>query len=280
MFNKLEFSNAGYFLNPENPVNYELMFNTTTKWSGSDNVVNFKRNQPNPYGRDDITYQYNERGFRSDSFDSTADKRIVFIGCSMTEGTGLAKEDTWSYILLDLIKKETGLNIPYWNLGLGGCGLDAITRLFYHYSDILKPNLVFGLWPCYRREFKVDGIGWDMVLPSNNSKIFEENPILTKKETIWYETEKNLAIIDLMIGKNNSTLIWDYWDRDDVFTGKIDTKLEHLKHKVNIFRRLKISLPQPVEMARDGLHPGKEFNKQFALTLFYEKKDVILEALL
>lgn len=195
----------------------------------------------------------------------------------MTEGIGLPKEETWSYILLDLIKKETGLIIPYWNLGMAGCGLDSITRISYNYFNVLTPNLVFGFFPVYRREFKSEN-GWNVATPSRNLKIYENNPILIEEQTIKYETEKNLVMIDLILQKYNSTLIWDHWDQSGIFPVTIEKKLKNFNNRVNAYKKLLFLAKNP-PFARDAKHPGKDFNKQFALQIFEEKRDVILTAL-
>jgi hypothetical protein len=273
-----------FFLDTCSPVHPKPLYNTVAKWSGTDTLVNFNNYQPNPYTLDSILYEYNEAGFRSDSFNLPADKRIVFLGCSMTEGTGLPKHHTWAYRLLELIKAETGLQIPYWNLGMGGTGVDAITRIFYHWGEVLKPNLVFGLWPSYRKEYKSIYGHWVTTLPSLRPNIFESNPFLVEDATIQYETEKNFAIINLMLQRNNSTLIWDFWDIQDKFMPTMEAKFKTFENRVDLYNKISKQLPiepgyyRPV-CARDGKHPGEEYNKRFAQQLFEEKKDIILKAL-
>jgi len=273
-----------FFLDNRSPVHLPEIYNTVAKWSGTDTLVNFNNYQPNPYTLNSILYEYNEVGFRSDSFNELADKKIIFLGCSMTEGTGLPKHHTWSYQLLELIKAETGLKIPYWNLGIGGCGIETITRIFYHWADILKPDLVFALWPCYRREYKTKFGHWVTALPSVRPNIFETNPFLIEDTTIQYETEKNFAMIDLMLQRNNSTMIWDFWNEADQFMPMMQLRYKTFENRVDLYNKISKKLPNEPGFfvptrARDGKHPGSEYNKQFARQLFEEKKDIILKAL-
>jgi len=273
-----------FYLDKRRPFHAKTMYNTVVNWAGSDTPENFYKYQPNPYNLDSITYEYNKFGFRSDDFDQPADKKIIFIGCSFTEGIGLPNHHTWSYQLLEMIKAETGLTIPYWNLGMGSCGIGSITRILYHWYPLLNPDLVVALWPGYRHEYKTKLNKWHTVLPNKTPNIFETNPFLIESTTIQYETEKNFAIIDLLLQRNNSILIWDFWSQQESFMTEIEMNLETFKNRVDLWKGIEPTLlikpghEKPVK-ARDGMHPGEEYNKRFANQLFAHNKDLILRSL-
>jgi hypothetical protein len=248
--------------------------NQTLEWSGSDTIKNFRRHQPNPYTRHSITYRFNEHGFRSDQFESN-DHSMIFLGCSFTEGVGLPLEETYSSIIHQEIQQRLGRNIPYWNLGMGGCGLDSIVRCYYNFYRQLKPRVVVALFPCYRLEHKILG-GWKFVLSNfDDEKIFTKNPYLTDPTVVQYSIEKNLAMLDLMLAENDTLLIWDYWEPIPNNYSKLDlSRLEYFKHYAKSWPQQGIS-----STARDGFHPGKLIHEYFAKNVLLKYSHMICERL-
>lgn len=241
-------------------------YGKTLKWYPSDSK---ERYQPinNSYGPDDIDYKINEHGFRSDSFDIESEKRIVFLGCSMTAGIGLPLEHTWCYILLNYIKRDTGYDIPYWNLGQPGGGLDILVRHYYNFGIKLKPQIVFGFFPDYRRElYDYNNIYTVLYMVNSPHFNFNKMPYLADKRIIQYETEKNMCFLDTMLKLNNTELIWSSWANGyyDIYD-KIG-----LRH-TNILRN--------DNKARDKIHPGHACNIIFAKKIYEDFKDVILAKL-
>lgn len=243
-------------------------YGKTIRWFGSDLEENYNPID-NLYKPEDINYTFNQYGFRCDNFTENAKHRIVFLGCSLTQGIGVKLEESWAYVLLQLIKSETGYNIPFWNLALGGSGLDAQVRAYYHYYQMLQPKLVIGfIPPPYRRELyigiehPVTGDTPVFVLP--HSDIFVENKLLLDEKNIAYECEKNFAMLDLMLQKYNTKMLWNGWGFDrlpDQF---------YTKHKLEIKYDRK---------ARDSLHPGPKLHANFAEEIFNQYKETILSAL-
>jgi hypothetical protein len=105
--------------------------NLTHYFIGSDQASLYKKNlDALPidwyYRNRAITYVYNEYGHRCPNIkDVDFDNYILFAGDSHTEGVGLELETTYPY----LVAKELGTT--YYNLGLGGSGLDV---MFYNLS--------------------------------------------------------------------------------------------------------------------------------------------------
>lgn len=94
---------------------------------------------------DNISYRFNEHGFRSDDFDGEG---VLFLGCSFTQGIGIDWERSWPYLV------ATELGLKCWNLGIGGSSNDTAFRLANHWIPILKPKYVFYLPTLeYRLEF-------------------------------------------------------------------------------------------------------------------------------
>lgn len=86
--------------------------NTTLYWMQADNQERFLRNNLDAKAKqkldamgwteENITYTYNEYGFRSDSFEGEG---VLFLGCSFTQGCGIDWERSWPY----LVAKELNL---------------------------------------------------------------------------------------------------------------------------------------------------------------------------
>lgn len=241
-------------------------FGQTLKWYPIDTKENYNPIN-NAYGPDDITYQLNDNGFRSDSFDLQSEKRILFLGCSITFGIGLPVEHSWAHILLNFIRQETGYNIPYWNLSFPGCGLDTLVRLYYHHGVKLNPQLVFGYFPSYRRELYVDNDNYiSFFLPRSKDNNFKNIPYLVDERIILYETEKNMCFLDCMLKSTNSKMIWNEWDK--TYYDTCDNI--QLKHSHFVLPDLK---------ARDKIHPGHRSNITFAKNVWEEYKTIILDTL-
>jgi hypothetical protein len=100
---------------------------------------NFKNNlkllEKNKWTERKFTYRFNNDGFRSNEFDSNK-KSILFLGCSLTFGTGLPIEETYGYKVAD------NLGLEFYNLGLGGSSNDTAYRLSSYYIPRLNPKIV------------------------------------------------------------------------------------------------------------------------------------------
>lgn len=122
--------------------------NTSLKFSGSDHEDRFNKHlktQPKDwyYRNVDITYDYNEYGHRCKNVSEIdLDNYILFCGCSHTEGTGLELEKTFPYLV------SNTLGMDYYNLSLGGSGIDVMTYNLVAWSNIVKkpPKAVVIVW--------------------------------------------------------------------------------------------------------------------------------------
>jgi len=234
--------------------------NTTELWAPTDIEENYKifhrdRKSPNPYKPGDFTYSYNNHGLRCDNFDLPSDINIVFLGCSVTEGIGLPIEDTWSYQLLSKIRQKTNKNIPYWNLAIGGTGIDTQSSLLHWFGKINKIDYVFSLIPSLsRREylFNHDHIQYWNIYLKNHIPIDE---LFSDDNYQYYQTYRSLTIIESIVS-NRATMYCTSWDLSNA------TDILHKKElsSLNYFP----SVIQNIEHARDGCHPGPTYHKNLA----------------
>lgn len=118
-------------------------------FSGSDSAEVFLENkkvQPEDwyYRTNKISYIRNNYGHRCKNIeDIDLDNYILLLGCSHTEGIGLKLEDTYPYLL------SQKMNCDYYNLGIGGTGIDVLNYNFVTWFAKIKkpPKVVIVQWP-------------------------------------------------------------------------------------------------------------------------------------
>lgn len=130
--------------------------NTTHQWSGMDTqetYIRLQKQKTATYTEDDFFYKFNSLGFRSSEFDNTEDIKILYAGCSVTEGTGIPVNHIWASFLNDQISKETNKQINFFSVAKGGTSIDTIVRYAYiaiEHTDF-KPDFVYFMLPSVLR---------------------------------------------------------------------------------------------------------------------------------
>jgi hypothetical protein len=128
---------------------------------GADSKNHFEENlktQPLDweYRTKPVLYNRNSLGHRCKELEMLKDNFVLFIGCSLTEGVGVALEDTFTY------KLAQDLGLDYYNLGLAGSGADLLCEnLSKWFLNIKKiPKLVVIQWPAPNRYYQqfTDGL--------------------------------------------------------------------------------------------------------------------------
>lgn len=196
-----------------------------------------------------LEYKYNHYGFRSEEFDpNITPSPILFFGCSHTVGIGLHVEQTFPYLV------SQKLNLPYYNLGVGGGANNTIFRLAHTWIPRLRPCKVVILYTYNERtEF---AIGED-----NRIKNYIPNHVDTPglKYIDWYESwathPHNGKIQRAMVSNGLQNIC-----------RKQDVELYEFDVDVPLFRDMMI------DHARDLMHFGPKTNVLWA--------DVMLEAIL
>lgn len=100
------------------------------------------------YRTNPISYIRNSNGHRCKEIkDIDLTNYILYAGCSHTEGIGLELENTYPYLL------SKSLNCDYYNLSVGGSGIDVILHnLIVWFGTVKqKPKLVVIQWPYWAR---------------------------------------------------------------------------------------------------------------------------------
>ena len=96
--------------------------------------------------------EINKNGFRCEEFKKQHDEfHILFMGCSVTWGSGLNIEETWSNKLYNKFLKENKLS-GYFNIGIPGDSiLSQVIYAFKYFKNFGNPNLIFFNMPTFDR---------------------------------------------------------------------------------------------------------------------------------
>jgi hypothetical protein len=215
-------------------------------FAGSDSEEVFRVNlikQPNGwyYRNQEITYTYNEHGHRCQSLNSLdTSNLLLFTGCSHTEGIGLHLEKTYPYLV------SQNLNCNYYNLAIGGTGIDILLYNLISYRQIIKtlPKILFVQWPEFTR-----------------FSIFEENNSISTR-SISQNLSDNL--INFIVAGDQE----GYFRSKQVMAKKIinllyPCKIIYIGYSTFEPNDVDIRL-HPSDLARDQLHAGTESNLKLA----------------
>jgi hypothetical protein len=245
-----------------------------TKWNPPDSLENYKQinSLKKNYSIDEITYSFNDDGYRCDSFSNESEFPILFMGCSLTEGVGLPLNEVWSYHLHNKIVNTTNKNISFWSLGKGGTSIDYAARCFYEYSKRLKPKYVFYLMSgISRREYGYESTklaNWwpnpsKLYSPSDGFKIM--NKVFTDPNFATYQTLRSAMILNSVATLTNTKIFIFGLDMDIVIDEQIKIDLFNNFDKIKYFpvstnQHTTVVIPKTIldrpNKARDNSHPG------------------------
>lgn len=231
--------------------------NQTFKWMTADTEENYKkviRTTTVPYGPTDIEYKYNNYGFRCDDFDNWKNHqhRILYAGCSMTEGIGLPLNDIWPTLLHNKICENYDINIPYWTIASGGTGIDQLVRYLYNVKDLLRPQVIISYLPGKERRelaYETRWGPWSLeTLEGRNTKVFLDERL------IEYQTEKNLAMLDMILKEIDCYFLFS--------SSMADFDIKNYIDSPRFIQRPHV--PEQYDVARDGIHAGPNTNRIMA----------------
>jgi hypothetical protein len=242
------------------------------------------------YGEKDISYKLNRHNFRCPEFDDLDITKPIFAvgGCSMTFGTGLPIEDTWSYIIYERLKKEFP-STQYVNLAMGGTSLDFSTRILSAFGDKKR------YFDCYvnlqpeisRREFSMNG---QIIIPFmhiiNDERFHDPDVNYALKmyaHTMGideannrYNFNKNVLLLDLMSSYFDFPMLLDSWALVDKTGLSVKDVAEQPFKKYFVcsdstfFDRpvgssnLVNGVQEHLYKGRDGIHPGRFHHQRYA----------------
>lgn len=226
---------------------------TTNFLEGCDDENRFKNNlfkQPFDwiYRKLNITYSYNSLGFRCEDHTNLENKDyILFTGCSLTEGVGLALETTYPYIV------AKNLNLPYYNLAVGGSGPDILKQNLFLFLSLMNKNLpkyVFIQWPNFER--------FSILLDKNKLELL--NVHNTNQERLYKELiSDNKMFYTNLFNRYTVFQTLNYFKIPYIF--EIDLQLDtNFDDNITFVRKIPYKLLQ-IDKARDLAHPGIESHR-------------------
>lgn len=238
----------------------------TLKWKSGDTEKTYLeqiKKGNSLYGVNDIEYKHNNYGFRCDNFEDWQKHkyRILFAGCSAAEGIALPLDQTWTKLVHSKICSELNTQIPFWSIAQAATSLDHIVRYFYHLGDLLRPQVIITYIPFIERRERWNDDTW---IPNQGNgnffkpSYFEENKVFYDQNFIDYQTEKNMAMLQLMLEKWNSIMLCASLNRE------YDPNYEYLDR---IHNDKSLYLVK-TDFGRDGYHGGPKSNKEFADQVF------------
>ena len=181
----------------------------------------------------EITYSFNEYGYRCDSFDLPCE--ALFAGCSETMGVAMPLDMLWS----SRIAKH--LDVPYHNIACGGADWQHNAQRLYYWLPRLKPKVVIIKEPPTERfnwwdqetvvstcQFKAEEL---MSCKINQSRPLID--IISSHNSAWHRYSM-LELIKQLCKENDANLIV-------IPTGKLNKLVDSKK-----------------DLARDLMHHGKK----------------------
>lgn len=223
-------------------------FKRRLEWFPYDTVEHFekqtKEHQEIWNAKGPIFYDINQYGFRCGIFpEEECRESITFIGCSITHGIGLHKENTWPVLLANK------LGLREINLGIPGGSTDAAFRVYNEWQPIHKSKITCLLLPpdnrieLMQKEAWVNIGVWSAETGQIDPEVLTQvlDPILSK-----VRIDRNTAAIKWIAQETDSTLII-------VDSARFIPSLVSAAHK-----------------GRDNKHPGEVWNKQIAEE-FYDR---------
>lgn len=205
--------------------------NTITKWYSSDTLDKFNSvSKENTYSLNDISYVFNEFGFRSENFSSIKEDEpvVLYGGCSITAGVGLPIDHVWSSMLNKKIAKDIQKDIKLYSLAHGGLSIDTIVRLVYVAvnNNVIKPDIVFlNLPPIWRKEmfeYKMYNISTFQYLPNYTPNIEQRGLVKAWEKFVnlpymLNDTFKNLLMLKYFLESKNIPMFFTFWDQQDLY---------------------------------------------------------------
>ena len=241
--------------------------NQRFEFSIADSEENFNillRQKPDSwiYRTKKVEYVYNSYGHRNNiEPEDISSEYLLFTGCSLTEGTGLAYEDRYSTVVAN------ELNLQHYNLAIEGSGPDAVSHNLLSFISLVphKPTAVIIQWPDFSRFFNISN---GTIKYFNTGSADSDDPY---ECDIWNSSVK----LDLTFSKNNFIRLWtlDFLSKlgvstvCEIFHGWCRRELVQLHEVESSPHRLNKSYTPYLDRARDNSHPGIKSNQEQAKDL-------------
>jgi hypothetical protein len=245
--------------------------NQTLQWYPSDTEENYHSRGNKFWGPNDITYVNNAHGYRSMEIDlSSTKKKIMFLGCSFTHGTGLPCEDTWPIRLTQKLSKHIGEEIEPHNFGVPASGSDLMVSIAHQVIPVLKPDLVIAMFTSISRRSVYTSWGVRRPFLANFSDTSQDEQNLYKafiqmsfESNDFYAWCRDHAFIHAAAARAGTVMLWGFSHRNDIMHIEDGVLCDYVCMKNHMGLGFE-EYNHPDLLARDGGHPGLDANEKLA----------------
>lgn len=229
---------------------------------------NYENQEVKSLNHTNSIYKYNNLNYRSehDYIINDKSKKIMFLGCSMTEGVGVEYEHTWPKLLIDKFNGE----YKNYNLAFNGCGNDYIFRILYQSIDLYNPNLVIILWSTTDRKEYYSNPNLLYLTTKhrheNNSKKLLANELRNHYDDFYYFL-RNLISVETLLEHKKIPRVYATWEnliiKNENITNYISKKY-WLEYNIQLWWEIN----GKSEKGLDNAHPGKIHHKMFSNKIY------------
>jgi hypothetical protein len=263
-------------------------------WLDTDQLENYKELNSGikNYSKEEIIYEFNDFGYRSDDFSLESELPILFMGCSFTEGCGLPINEVWSHHLHKTLMKESGIKMPFWSIAKGGTSIDYAARVFHSVATKLQPKYVFYLMSgASRREFKLNSDKYQNWYPNpsqfhkNTDDFINVSRLFVDDSFALYQTERSLIILNSLASQIGTKIfIFDICDMDhlskihktELFSKFTNIEYFQYHNDKNIVNNVPDHIMSKPLKARDNHHPGALWQYKLYVNIWETVKSKIL----
>ncbi len=245
------------------------------RWFNTDSEERFIAD-PHPYlGPEDVSYRFNEYGFRCREFSDRSEINVISMGCSWTIGMGLPYEYTFSEMFCAMLSEYTGKSVTNWNLAIPGKSNDYMSRVLLNAVPLLKPDIgIICFTAASRREyFDVSCHNYDLMPTADpetpgllkiTKEIYEHYYGLASKYDDQMNFYKNYKLIEMLM--NQHDIKWAFTSVED---GQVISKvMKALTQNLDMEKFLGFGPERVVDFGRDNQHPGIKSSTVFTEKLF------------
>ena len=237
------------------------------------NSIDAIKNGKTEFKEEDVIYNVNELGYRTNNPISGMKNAVGVFGCSFTFGVGVPDENLCTTIL------ERYMGQPVYNFGIPGGGIQKLTKSFTSINSLYKlKTAVFIIPSFYRYEF-ISSPNKNLIdqtdfipnyKPTDKRGIENFDSIYSAFDNVTFlnELSKHLNLIKMSAKLNGTDVYFTTWCRDTI--NLIDKyKVEKFQTQVFFTESFEQIMGKKVtDFARDGLHPGVRTHMEVANSMY------------
>ena len=214
----------------------------------------------------------NKYGFRCDDFIKNHNGyHMLFAGCSITFGSGLLEEETWSKKVFNKIKEDKDVS-GYYNIAMPGISIfEIVSSIFKYIEKFKKPDVIFILIPNIQRRYFSKTIDPKSISPIYHS-VYEDGMFDEFTDIVMLHSFHYLMFLEMYCKSNNIKLYTcsaysklPYMELERLFTIRSPHEDEYKKIKTYITKSIN---DEYSILARDGIHYGTVFHDYWSNMIY------------